>query len=185
MPQLISLTGNRYGRLLVVEHAGPRTLPSGRVKHYWLCRCECGTEKEIVGDSLKRGLTRSCGCLHREIASPERQMSNHPEYRSYRSMLSRCCIPSAAGYEYYGGRGIEVCERWKESFWNFLEDMGERPEGMTLDRLDADGNYEPGNCQWACKRTQARNQFKLSDADLRFVKATKEPLVFIFNSEER
>ena len=85
-------------------------------------------------------------------------MRKHPMYGSYAAMKNRCYNPNASDYYLYGGRGIAVCEQWMESFWSFLQDMGERPEGMTLDRIDPDGDYEPGNCRWATPAEQRHNQ---------------------------
>lgn len=128
------------------------------------CRCECGQIREIRGTVLKRGESRSCGCLHRD--NLRRRVTRHghsrnnqttPTYRSWRNMLDRCFSESSPNYKYYGARGIKVCQRWK-SFENFIADMGERPVGMFLDRVDNDGNYEPGNCRWSTARSQACNR---------------------------
>ena len=148
----LDLTGLEYGRLSVVEvsHRDER----GAV--YWLCRCSCGTEKRVRANVLTSGRARSCGCLHREIVT-HHGMTKTRTFKSWESMWQRCGNPKAKSYEHYGGRGIRVCERW-QSFQSFHEDMGERPEGMSLDRLNVDGDYEPGNCRWADKYQQQRNR---------------------------
>ncbi len=148
----LDLTGRTFDRLSVVgvSHRDRR----GAV--YWLCRCSCGNEKRVRANVLTSGRARSCGCLHRDVIT-QHGMTKTRTFKSWESMWQRCSNPNAKSYEHYGGRGIRVCDEW-QSFRQFHEDMGERPEGMSLDRLDVDGDYEPGNCRWADKYQQQRNR---------------------------
>ncbi len=121
------------------------------------CKCDCGSIKDIATASLKASKVRSCGCLQRKAVT-KHGYSRSSEYHNYHTMINRCYNSSADNYEDYGGRGIKVCERWLESFTNFLYDMGHRPDGMTIDRLNSNGNYEPYNCKWSTPKEQSNNK---------------------------
>lgn len=153
------LTGNRFGRLVVVSRG--ESSASGFTR--WICKCDCGGESLVLTASLNSGNTKSCGCLHKEITSKRRMthgMTGEPEHQAWNHAKERCYNPKTWNYANYGGRGIKMCDRWKNSFENFLEDMGMRPSSKhSLDRYpNRDGDYEPGNCRWATIIEQARNK---------------------------
>lgn len=150
------MAGQVIGRLTVLEYSGRNK----DKRALWKCRCECGAECVVMGKYLRRGLTKSCGCLHREMVAKinaSHGMSDSPTYMSWAAMLTRCSNPNQECYKYYGALGVTVCDRWRKSFENFLADMGERPDGKTLDRESPFGNYEPENCKWSTPKEQANN----------------------------
>ena len=151
------MTSKKFGRLTVLGF-----VKSVKEQHYWLVACDCGKEKLVSGANMRSGLTQSCGCYRAELV--KKALTKHgsvknPGYFSWVNMKVRCKSQNYQGYKYYGGRGIKVCDRWN-LFSNFLLDMGKRPKNTTLDRIDSDGNYEPGNCRWATHKQQANNKKK-------------------------
>ena len=167
----IDLTGQRFGRLVVLGDDGTR---NNRGKIKWLCQCDCGTILYVHRSSLRSGNTKSCGCLFKEKLI--KRNTTHGLYRgnnvtniqgtplgnTWILMIQRCYNPNATGFERYGGRGIEVCLKWlgEGGFEQFCNDMGPRPEGKTLDRTNNNDNYKPTNCRWATITEQQNNRRK-------------------------
>lgn len=129
---------------------------NGTKRHFGLYRCSCGVEKQCNDYSVKYGRVSSCGCLRTEVKFKHGRIKTRT-YGIWAQMIQRTTNPNKDDYEYYGGRGIQVCDRWRDSFADFLADMGEAPDGMTLERKDNSGHYEPGNVVWATRKAQARN----------------------------
>lgn len=151
MGRFIDLTGQRFGLLTVVQR-----LPPADGRTLWLTRCDCGNEKVAKTEKLRAGECRSCGC--RERMSHGLYTAHRPEHQAWSDMKSRCSNPEHRSYADYGGRGITVCARWAESFEAFLADMGPRPSPEhSIDRIDNNRGYEPGNCRWAVPAVQMSN----------------------------
>ena len=162
----MDLVGQKYNFLTVLKFAGLTNFPSGGHKAIWWCRCDCGKRVKVIGSNLRNGQSKSCGCWDRKV-SGERWATHGatrghkltPEYIAWRNARARCTKSKHyKNYKNYAGRGITVCARWQNSFENFLADMGKRPRGLTLDRKDNDGNYEPLNCWWATQQQQCLNR---------------------------
>lgn len=155
------LTGQRFGRWSVISFAGM----VGTEGAHWNCVCDCGTEREVRSLNLRRGKTLSCGCYNLEAIAERNHIHGHaergskpPEYLAWENMRRRCNNPADPRFKWYGARGISVCERWN-SFMNFLADMGMKPSPEhSIDRIDNDGNYEPGNCRWTTSIVQQNNR---------------------------
>lgn len=163
----VDMTGERYGKLICVAPLG-----STNTGMRWECKCDCGNITTVVRGNLLTGSTTSCGCVRLELIKNNQYTLKHGRtkringkkvnrngtYSTWEAMHNRCNNPNSDWYHRYGGRGIKICERW-DDFKNFLEDMGERPEGKTIDRYpNKDGNYEPQNCRWATAKEQALNK---------------------------
>lgn len=157
----IDISGQKFGRLHAINQTGWHPLPTGKRLPVWRCVCDCGREISVRKPYLMSGDTASCGCLRSETTAKLKAKHglSHADstYDIWVLMRQRCNNPKASGYRYYGGKGVSVCERWN-AYELFLQDMGPRPDGLTLDRKDPFGNYEPGNCRWADWFEQNRNK---------------------------
>lgn len=159
MPRLIDLTGQRFGRLVVVERV--ENSADGRAR--WLCRCDCGQSKTVLGEHLKKGRTKSCGCAKSESSSKRFKKHggrNSKLYRIWSNMKDRCNNPDCKVYSDYGGRGIKVCKEWIDDFSAFQKWAlaNGYKEGLTIDRKDNDKGYSPDNCRWTDRKIQGNNK---------------------------
>lgn len=154
----MNLIGQKFNSLTVIDYAESDKKSQTKFK----CICDCGKEHIALGSRIKNGYTKSCGCLRIEksrengLASTQHGMYTTKIYYLWRGMKQRCENPTAHGYPWYGAKGVKVCDRWQK-FENFFADMGEKPEGLSLDRINPFGNYEPENCRWADAKTQRLN----------------------------
>ena len=167
MPRKIDLMGQRFTRLTVVGEVGRKPVGKKQVPWIvWRVRCDCGKEIECFAADLRGGNTRSCGCLQVEKVTEKNTLHGNsvrknvtPEYRSWCHMIQRCRNPKGIDLQNYGDRGISICASWEASFQSFLDDMGPRPSSKhSIDRVNNDGNYEPGNCRWATRSEQMKNR---------------------------
>lgn len=160
----INLEGQKFGRLTVLYNATEApTKEKPYPKKKWMCMCDCGVKKIVGTDPLVTGKSKSCGCLNREMVSNVNRTHGESKTRLYeiwKSMRSRCSKPHNTGYSYYGGRGIRVCEEWDNDFLPFKRWAVESGynDSLTIERIDPDGNYEPGNCTWATRKQQSINR---------------------------
>ena len=151
------ISGQCFGRLTAITPVGHKKV-AGML---WLCICECGSDCVVVATKLISGHTKSCGCFSGQTSGDRLRthgMTETKEFMTWRAMIQRCEDSRGTGYRLYGGRGISVCTRWRNSFIAFYDDMGDRPSPKhSIDRIDNDGNYTPSNCRWATRIQQGRN----------------------------
>lgn len=162
MSAFIDITGARFSRLFVVSDDGFYQQANGSKHKKWKCQCDCGNTVSVLSVNLRRGRSKSCGCFSRDAIKDLNRTHGLSQieiytYRVWKLMRQRCNNPVGHNFKYYGGRGIKVCARW-DNFENFLSDMGQRPHGMSIDRIDCNGDYEPSNCRWVGVLEQQRNK---------------------------
>lgn len=160
-----NLIGKRFGRWTVIGEAEPHVTPKGFKRTFWHCKCDCGTERDVSGCSLRNGDSKSCGCYHSDImhdvgkVNKTHDMSNTRLYRIYKHMLCRCYNANDNRYDNYGGRGIKVCDEWQtfEAFAKWANENG-YSDDLSIDRIDVNQDYKPSNCRWADVKTQNNNK---------------------------
>jgi len=154
----LDLTGQSFGQLIVVKRANK----PGEGPVEWVCKCSCGNDTLVISANLRNGTTKSCGCIRRKLSKEKFKthgMTKTRTYRIWNSMKTRCLNKKATNYEWYGGIGVTICDRWM-SFENFYEDMGEAPEKHSIDRIDVTKGYSPENCRWSTAKEQSLNKRK-------------------------
>ena len=174
-------TGDRFQRLTVLSQAESKRQPNGRLRIYWNCACDCGSKSVVRDDSL--GKVVSCGCYVKESRHTVHAATGSPEYVAWTSMKRRCMDPNATGFKNYGGRGIKVCDEWLNDFTAFYDHVGPRPTSKhSLDRIDNDGDYEPGNVRWATSQAQAKNRRNARPVPEALYRLLTEPMVFTYEA---
>lgn len=160
--KVIDLTGQRFGRLTVVKKIGIKNAGQRGSKSVWLCKCDCGNEKEVLRNSLVSGNTKSCGCLGvetKKLMHLKHGMAKKRLWKIWTGIRDRCNNPNNSSYHYYGGRGISVCDEWNDfekfMIWSISNGYDDT---LTIDRIDTNGNYEPSNCKWSTRMEQTRNR---------------------------
>ena len=173
-PTFIDLTGKRFGRLIALRYVGLSNHQGHQRKARWECRCDCGNKKIVVSQNLRKGHTRSCGCLFIEMlkARAKHNARHTPEYDSWSHAIQRCENKKNTSWPDYGGRGIKICKEWRHDFKAFLKHVGLKPsKHHSLDRINNDSDYEPGNVRWSTQKEQNGNKRKKYGKSLRRHKA--------------
>jgi hypothetical protein len=148
-------SGSVFGKLTTIEVV--KINVAG--KKVWQCSCECGGSREVSTAQLRKGVLTSCGCVTKNrTAILQGCKTVHPLYQMYKAMIRRCHKKTCKAYKNYGAFGVEVCFEWRNDFWRFVEDMGDRPDGYSIDRINPFGNYESENCRWATAKEQSENK---------------------------
>ena len=163
MSELIDLTGQKFGRLMVIKRAKDKIRKNGKHEVMWECLCDCGNTKIVSRNSLRSSAIKSCGCLRKENTKNMRTkhgLRNTQIYKTWANIKTRCYNPNKDTFNYYGGRNVEMCQDWKEDFINFYNWSMEHgyKEGLTIDRINPSGNYEPSNCRWVTMKEQQNNK---------------------------
>lgn len=154
MKRAIDISNQKFGNLFAIKMIGRNESGSA----IWECICDCGSVRHVSSADLRGGRTISCGCLNKK-AFTKHGLSKSPEHSAWRAMIGRCHTPTNKRWNYYGGRGITVCDQWRSDFLAFYTHIGPRPgAGYSIDRIDVNGNYEPGNVRWATQKCQSRNR---------------------------
>lgn len=187
MPKKISLIGRTFERFKVIADGPPKIFADGSSRTTSICLCNCGNQFTATNNALLTENTKSCGCWNLHVAKTQHVTHGKSKSRIYYSwgaMVQRCTNPRDPAYENYGGRGIKVCERWMNAE-NFIVDMGDRPKGATIERIDNNGNYEPGNVRWATRTEQMRNTRRNRKFTFQGVTGTLNQLCETFHFDPR
>lgn len=184
----IFIIGKKFNKLTVISQGETIVNKCGSINLVYNCKCDCGNEISVRGACIRTGHTKSCGCVRSEMGI--KKLTKHGKsstraYKSWKRMRQRCFNKNNPDYSSYGGRGIKICQSWQEYFHNFYDDMGEMPIGFSLDRINVDGDYEPGNCRWIKRSNQMTNVRKTVWVKIRGRKICFSRACKVFGVEEK